>query len=243
MEHRTQIDVLKRVLKSKGITYKKLSQMLEMSEPTIRRMFSKGAFTLERYVKICRIIGLNYEEMIRLSEAESAVFEFTYEQESFFAKNLNYYYFLVVMLRESKTPLEVAKEYNLHERTLTKILAQLERMNLIEWLPGNQVKLLVSTRFRFLEGGPIRNLMERQGVLYFNDANFDGENEIRRFQIIRLSQDSLEKTKLKMEDFFEEVIGDMDRDKILKKTGEDVGVIVAMRPFSQFKESLRNFKA
>jgi len=41
----------------------------------------------------------------------------------------------------------------------------------------------------------------------------------------------------------EEIIGEMERDGILKKPGEDVGVLLALRPWNPFKERLRNFRA
>ena len=242
MKHKQQIELLKRALKSKGITYKKLAQMLEISEPTIGRMFSIGAFSLERYVEICQLIGLTYEDMIRLGESEPQVFEFTLEQERFFANNQIYLIFLLLMLRDRKSPQEIAGEYNLNEQTVSKILSRLDKMKLIEWLPGNKAKLLISTKYSPIENGPIRKAYGKELIMDFIEGTFEGENEYRRMEIVRFSQETLEKFMSKMQELAKEAVSEMDRDILLKRPGEYVSLLFALRPWNGYKERLRNIK-
>ena len=42
MDQKAMIESLKKSLKLKGISYKKLAKMMELSKPTIDKMFSKG---------------------------------------------------------------------------------------------------------------------------------------------------------------------------------------------------------
>src|SRR5581483_8489450 len=50
MEQRAAlVDALKRALKARGITYAQVAEVMELSEPSVKRMFASGQFTLERF--------------------------------------------------------------------------------------------------------------------------------------------------------------------------------------------------
>ena len=42
------ISTLKRVLKTRGVTYADLAERIALSEASVKRLFSQGTFTLER---------------------------------------------------------------------------------------------------------------------------------------------------------------------------------------------------
>ena len=42
------VDALKACLRARGMTYAALATKLDLSEPTVKRMFSRGSFMLER---------------------------------------------------------------------------------------------------------------------------------------------------------------------------------------------------
>ena len=44
---------LKQLLKEQGMTYKSLSEQLQLSEASIKRCFSQQSFTLERLEQVC----------------------------------------------------------------------------------------------------------------------------------------------------------------------------------------------
>ena len=46
------VDVLKRELKARGITYAHVARKLNLSEASVKRMFSKREFTLKRLDEI-----------------------------------------------------------------------------------------------------------------------------------------------------------------------------------------------
>jgi DNA-binding transcriptional regulator LsrR (DeoR family) len=43
------VAALKRLLRKQGITYKGVADSLGISEPSVKRMFSRGTFTLDRW--------------------------------------------------------------------------------------------------------------------------------------------------------------------------------------------------
>ena len=47
------ISTLKRVLKTRGVTYADLAERIALSEASVKRLFSQGTFTLERLEQVC----------------------------------------------------------------------------------------------------------------------------------------------------------------------------------------------
>jgi DNA-binding Xre family transcriptional regulator len=47
------VDTLKQELRKQRITYRRVSEALELSETSVKRLFSEEAFSLKRLEKIC----------------------------------------------------------------------------------------------------------------------------------------------------------------------------------------------
>jgi len=76
------VDVLKRELKARRITYAQVARGLDVSEASVKRMFSRRNFTLGRVDAICRIAGIEFSELTRILNREGAeITQLTYEQE------------------------------------------------------------------------------------------------------------------------------------------------------------------
>src|SRR3954464_14888667 len=56
---------LKRGLRSRGITYAMLAKRISLSEPSIKRILSRGSLSLPRLERICEATGISLEELIR----------------------------------------------------------------------------------------------------------------------------------------------------------------------------------
>ena len=79
---RALVGVLKQVLKSRGVTYAEIARRLGMSEASIKRVFAKGSFTLERLDKICDVLGIEITDLAKMVEHESErVVQLTLQQE------------------------------------------------------------------------------------------------------------------------------------------------------------------
>ena len=90
MEPQVLIDALKKSLKLKGITYSQLAEMLDISEATVQRVFSIGAFSLDRFLKICDLIDLSFQDLAQLEEQTENKIQFYYtkEQEEVLARKI-----------------------------------------------------------------------------------------------------------------------------------------------------------
>lgn len=59
------IEVLKRELKSRDITYADVAKKLDLSEASIKRMFSTKDFMLSRLDDICEFAGIEFADLAR----------------------------------------------------------------------------------------------------------------------------------------------------------------------------------
>src|SRR5512143_1912149 len=76
------VDALKRILKGRGITYANVAGGLGLSEASVKRMFSRRDFTLQRLEDVCRIAGLDFGELAHEAGVEAAgMTHLTVEQE------------------------------------------------------------------------------------------------------------------------------------------------------------------
>ena len=76
------VEVLKRELKIRGITYARLARDLKLSEASVKRMFSRRDFTLKRLDDICRCSQIDFAELARaVAREESLISHLTLEQE------------------------------------------------------------------------------------------------------------------------------------------------------------------
>ena len=62
------LSALKRAIKAKGLTYKDLQKIMNLSESSIKRILSDKSLSLERIEKICEQCNILFSEVCRLAE-------------------------------------------------------------------------------------------------------------------------------------------------------------------------------
>src|SRR3954467_7270388 len=101
----------KRALRSRGITYAMLAKRISLSEPSVKRILSRGSLSLPRLERICEATGISLEELVRpgpVSPGESSS-TLSATQEAALAADpqlLGCFY----LLTNGRTPREVAAE-------------------------------------------------------------------------------------------------------------------------------------
>ena len=66
------LEVLKRQLKARGVTYAQVARHLKLSEASVKRMFSQKEFTLSRIDAICEVAGIEFSDLARSLGAPDA---------------------------------------------------------------------------------------------------------------------------------------------------------------------------
>ena len=147
------ISGLKRALKVNGVTYADVGRKLAVSESTVKRWFSAEILSLQRVDDICDLLGINVHDVLQLGhQADGTLMQLTEAQEQ---EIVDDHRLLLVgyLLLQRWTPQQIIGRYDISEHELTRLLARLDRLGIIELLPDNRVKTLVTPNFTWIPGG------------------------------------------------------------------------------------------
>ena len=171
------IDVLKRELKMRGITYARVARELEMSEASVKRMFSQRNFTLHRLDAICRVAHTEFSELTRtLNQEETQNSQLTYEQEKEIVANKKLFLVAVCALNHV-TFEQIIRAFEISRAECIQLLTRLDRLRFIELQPNNRIRLLVSRTFSWLPDGPIQRFFNQQAHNEYFRSRFDRPEE------------------------------------------------------------------
>jgi hypothetical protein len=184
------VDSLKRQLKVRGITYADLASKIDMSEASIKRMFSQKNLTLQRLDEILKAAQLNFHDIAtNLQEEPKLISRLTHAQEKEIIENPKL--FIVAVSALNLIDIERMQTlYEITEADIVKCLTRLDKIGFLELLPNNRVKLLVSRTFGWIPDGPIHTYFREQAYSDYLDSKFDGEHELIRFVNLMLSRQS-----------------------------------------------------
>ncbi len=241
---RDLLNSLKKCLRAKGLTYNDVAVALNISEPSVKRIFSEQTFSLQRLEEVCRFLDMSIYDLARMTRIGNAdeITRLTVQQENGLAKDplvLTYFYLLLT----GRTPAKIAKEFGLDDRQQDTMLVRLSKLKLVELLPKNSGRLLTGRRIDWRHDGPIRKLYQKQVQQAFMDSDFNATDEMFRFDTGELSAASVsimikkfEKLSLEFDEFAELDIST----PVAKKKA--YGLMVSFRPwtFWQILESTAN---
>ncbi len=173
------IDELKSQLKLRGLTYRALAQELELSESTIKQMFASGNMTLNRLDAICEILGLDISALAQMADDSSRQLQsLTIDQEAELVGDTKLL-LVAYCIVNNWSFTEILERYDLTEPEGIRYLARLDRMKLIELLPGNRVKPLISSNFDWQPNGPIENYFNKEVQGPFFNSSFKNDACLR----------------------------------------------------------------
>lgn len=231
-ESKILVQTLKKILKAKGITYKGLSLELNISEASVKRIFSENTFTLDRFCDVCEHIGISLQELLELSDLVCTQSEYTYSniQESFFVKKPQHLAFFDLLIRFGSVK-KVLANFQVSKKELHSYLSNLERLDLIEWLPNDKVKFLTSRSIKWQSNGILRQSFRTKAIKEFMLNNFNAKSEHLSLQSIQLSQKSQKIISEKIQILNDEIANIASMEEQLGIKRENIGVLIAKRPW------------
>ena len=178
---RSLVDTLKQELRKQRITYRDVSKALDLSETSVKRLFSEEAFSLKRLEKVCEMLQMDLSDLVHQMERNiELTTELTLEQEQELVSDIKL--LLVALLLMNKLEFgEILQAYEIEETEGIRLLARLDRMKFIELQPGNRVKMMISPNFKWIPDGPIQRFFESKVQLEFLNSSFNGAGELRVF--------------------------------------------------------------
>ena len=232
METKLVIDMLKRALKFHMVTYADIAYELDLSEASVKRMFAKQHFTIERLESICSMVNLNFTDLVRLvDEDQHRINNLTPEQEEELVSDLKFL-LIAICTQSNWTFEEIISYYKFSEPECVKYLARLDKLGLIQLLPNNRIRQMVSKDFRWLPRGPIEKFFEKVAQNKFLESHFTHSGEIRLFKNGMLSRVSVDILRSKVEMLAREFTSfQYDDARLSADERINTGLMIAIRPW------------
>ncbi len=171
------INTLKKALKGHGLTYADIAKKIDMSEASIKRMFSEKNFTLKRLEQLCQCMNMEISDLLSLmKEDEQNISQLSEEQEKEIVNDLTLLLVTVCVLNRWSLN-DITSQYKISETEGIQYLAKLDRLKIIDLLPKNKIKLLVASNFAWIENGPIQKFFQSRVEKEFFSTRFNKSNE------------------------------------------------------------------
>jgi hypothetical protein len=228
---------LKRHLKAEGITYAALGRQLDLSESSVKRLFARQTFSVQRLEQICNLVGLEISDLVALmNERREFLTELTPEQEDALLADPKL--LLMMYLLINGWPLgAITSTFAIDAPEAERLLIRLHRARIIELLPLNRVKLLTSRNFTWRKNGPVQRFFTREVQREFLDSTFAAAGEHFRFVAGLLSAASLAQLQQSLDRVAREFDELVRRDTALPLSERrSSSAVLALRPweFSAF---------
>ncbi|QYF96095.1 helix-turn-helix transcriptional regulator [Massilia sp. PAMC28688] len=229
-------------MKARGLTYGELAARIDMSEASVKRMFSQKNFTLQRLDEILTASGIEFEELSAAQAAPAMLQHLTLAQEREIIGDPR----LLVVAVSAMNHIgfdDIVRYYDMTELEVTKYLLRLDKIGFLELLPNNRVKLLIARTFSWIANGPIQTYFRHEAAGDYLNSRFDGPDEVLRLVNVMLSKQSsvalLERLKQVAAEFAQQHQHEV---RLPLEQRHAISFIVAARPWvpQAFKTLLRN---
>lgn len=184
------LQAYKAELKKRRLTYRDLAVRVGLSEASVKRLFSSASLTVDRLEALCDAIDISLADLIRVTETQDRPIQVLEEiQEKEVASSIE----LLVVANAVLNGLsfeEIIQNYRFTKHECIRLLARLDRLNIIELLPGNQIRSRLARNFRWRTNGPIEQLFAKQFEKQFLRSRFNAPGEFKVFASAMLSRES-----------------------------------------------------
>jgi transcriptional regulator with XRE-family HTH domain len=188
----------KRQLRRRGLTYRDVAEALDLSEASVKRLFANGRFTLDRLARLAELLGLTLAELAQEAMAlESRLRELNPAQEAALVADPRRLLVAVCALNHW-TLAELVATYRIDEAEAIRQLLHLERLRLIDLLPGNRIRIVVARDFDWLPDGPIRRFFRDRGQDDFLSGDFTGPGDEMLFVHGMLTEDGVRQVRAEL---------------------------------------------
>jgi len=232
---------LKNELKSKGMTYLDVANHIDLTEASVKRLFSQEDISLRRLDSICQMLEIDLSHLTRTNDTDTrALVALTEAQEIEIVSDERQLAISFLVLN-GWTYDELLKYFDFDEPELIQRLAKLDRLKLIELLPKNRIKLRVAPNLTWLKNGPIQKFFVAHFQSPFMENHFNKENEFLRFLSGMYSPLTCSMILKKLNDLAVEIdqLNQQDRNLTFEER-VPFGVLLAIRPWhAKFFENMR----
>jgi hypothetical protein len=192
------VATIKRQLKAQGLTYKDVGRALKLSEASVKRVFASERFTVTRLAQVSELLGFTLAELLQESTSSLPLLDtLTREQEAQLVSDDRLLLVAVCSLNHWSLA-DITSVYQIARLEAVKRLRILDRMGIIEILPGDRIRRRAKRDFDWIPNGPIRTYFSKQGLNDFLEGPFDPEDESLDFAHGMLTRSAQAELKLEL---------------------------------------------
>jgi transcriptional regulator with XRE-family HTH domain len=192
------IATIKRELKAQGLTYRDVARALKVSEASVKRVFASERFTVARLAEVSQLLGLTLAELLQESTSSLPPLDvLTREQEAQLVSDDKLLLVAVCSLNHWSLN-DITSVYDIPKQEAVKRLRILDRLGLIELLPGDRIRRRAKRDFDWIPDGPIRSYFAKQGLNDFLEGPFNPADESLDFANGMLTRAAQAELKLEL---------------------------------------------
>lgn len=166
-------------LRARGITYRQLAAALGVSEPTVKRDFSRGDFSLRRLDAICAVLDVSLTDLVQ-TPAPDLLTTLSQAQERALVRDPRLL-LVTYLLVNDWTWQEITSTFALDDNQLTSAVLRLDELRIVNYRPPRRVKKLTARNFAWRKDGPVHEFFVTRVAPEFLRARFDAPAEELRF--------------------------------------------------------------
>lgn len=202
---------LKKIMRAKGKNYAGAAVELDLSEASVKRLFSSAGLSLNRLEALCNWLGIDIKEVVLESERQQPLItHLSLEQEEELSSNTRLLLVCYLVLNHWKE-YEIKDNFEITEAELNKHLIKLEKLGLIELSTFNRIRVLAARNFNWSKNGPVEKFFNTKIVPEFIKTNFNDQNDKMHFVGGMLSESAMIKMHEKLDEvarYFDQLISD-----------------------------------
>ena len=192
------VATIKRELKAQGFTYRDVARALKVSEASVKRVFASERFTVARLAQVSQLLGMTLAELLQESTSSLPQLDIlTREQESQLVSDDKLLLVAVCSLNHWSLA-DITNVYQISKLEAVKRLRILDRLGLIELLPGDRIRRRAKRDFDWIPDGPIRQFFSKQGLNDFLEGPFNRQEESLDFANGMLTRAAQAELKLEL---------------------------------------------
>jgi transcriptional regulator with XRE-family HTH domain len=224
------VATIKRQLKAQGFTYRDLARAIKISEASVKRVFASERFTVERLAQVSQLLGFTLAELLEESSSSLPPLDtLTREQESQLTSDDTLLLVAVCSLNHWSLT-DITSVYAVTKTEVVKRLRVLDRMGIIELLPGDRIRRRAKRDFDWIPDGPIRSYFAKQGLPDFLKGQFDPGDESLDFAHGMLTSAAQAELKLELRRLRSKLVSLHEQSIPAPLTEKDgVGLLLALK--------------
>ena len=183
----TLLATLRQRLRATGWTARRLAAELCVGEATVKRWLTGRGLTLDRLNQLADLAGTTLAELARIAERPGAGLaqELTLAQERALSSD-TFLSFLFMTILGGTSPVEIAADFAVPRDVMELSLARLERLALIDRLPGGRARALIDRTVMWRKA-PMRALFNERMKPQFLAMDFSAAEAVFVSEVVKLS--------------------------------------------------------